>query len=1101
MPERLQTPAELAAAIRQAASQAHSEEDLRIGVEKLLEHFLEKYGIKRSKYETATRVDAQHGNLFIEYERPGKLARPAERQKSIAQITGYLLREATKYGQQATAALRKMRGVSLDGESIIFVRYIGKRSSTILKPAPAKRQLGFFPEAQAAEFYVSDLFPVGPESIETFLASLRALAREPLTPEALAETFGPKGKESIAAAVVTTLYNKLQNTSNRRVQTFFAEWQRIFGIVYGQDVGKAEADARAFAKLFGLPKAPELKPFLFCVHTYFALLMKLLCAEIMSLQQGALTASFLADLPSLTLDEFKRKLRHLEEGGLYRELGINNFLEADFFAWYLGNWDKRLGDSLRNLVRRLANFEAATPYLAPEQSRDLLKKLYQYLVPRKLRHDLGEYYTPDWLAEHLLNQLGYDGNLDKRLLDPACGSGTFLVLAVNRMRDWAATQEVPTPPETLARRILDNLCGFDLNPIAVIAARTNFLLAMGDLIRYARPIEIPIYMCDSVLTPAEYTEELFKDYKLPTVAGEFVIPREIVEQRQTEKLAALLEECVRTGYSDKEFVKRAEQKLEVKHEAALQLLAKLYRAIAKLEQEGRNGIWARFLKNAFAPIFKGKFDFVAGNPPWINWESLSDEYRRATWKLWDKYGLFSLKGHAARLGGGKKDFSMLFTYAAADNYLTGSGKLGFLVTQTAFHTKGAGAGFRRFTPRGTSPLKVLLAEDLVSVKPFEGASNWTGAIVLRKGEATSYPIEYVRWCKTKKGALSQEATLEMALQSCARTRLMARPVSDTDATSPWQIFSSVTATPLNKISGKSSYVAKAGITTWLDGVFWVRVLERRPDGLLLVENMPEMGKKNIGSPITASIEPELVHPFVRWEDIHRFSATAAHCILVTQDRKTRKGIEEPTMKSRAPHTFAYLKRFEHYLRKRSGFLKYFHPKRDPFYSVYNVSDDSFSPLKAIWKTMGTRIEATVLAPMDHPGLPPKVPFHKNTVMFIPLKELNEARYVVAVLNSLPVTFAAKSYSVSGGKGFGASSLLEHIAIPKFEPADSLHTNLARLSQRAHELAARLAANPADEDAKQQLAEVEDQVDRAAAQLWGLTDVELEEIRNALELLS
>jgi hypothetical protein len=101
-----------------------------------------------------------------------------------------------------------------------------------------------------------------------------------------------------------------------------------------------------------------------------------------------------------------------------------------------------------------------------------------------------------------------------------------------------------------------------------------------------------------------------------------------------------------------------------------------------------------------------------------------------------KYGLFSLKGHEARLGGGKKDFSMLFTYAATDSYLNGRDKLGFLITQTAFQTKGAGAGFRRFRIGGSTPLRVLAAEDLVRIKPFEGASNWTGLIVLQ-----TYPVQ------------------------------------------------------------------------------------------------------------------------------------------------------------------------------------------------------------------------------------------------------------------------------------------------------------------------------------------------------------------------
>ena len=53
----------------------------------------------------------------------------------------------------------------------------------------------------------------------------------------------------------------------------------------------------------------------------------------------------------------------------------------------------------------------------PHTTRDLLKKLYQKLMPKELRHNLGEYYTPDWLAERLLNMLGFEGNPDKCLFD------------------------------------------------------------------------------------------------------------------------------------------------------------------------------------------------------------------------------------------------------------------------------------------------------------------------------------------------------------------------------------------------------------------------------------------------------------------------------------------------------------------------------------------------------------------------------------------------------------------------------------------------------------------------------------------------------------
>jgi hypothetical protein len=54
------------------------------------------------------------------------------------------------------------------------------------------------------------------------------------------------------------------------------------------------------------------------------------------------------------------------------------------------------------------------------------------------------------------------------------------------------------------------------------------------------------------------------------------------------------------------------------------------------------------------------------------------------------------------------------------------------------------------------------------------------------------------------------------------------------------------------------------------------------------------------------------------------------------------------------------------------------------------------------------------------------------------------------------------------------------------------------SQRAHILAERIAACRDDPDAKQQLAEMEGEIDRAAASLWGLTDAELVQVRKALD---
>ena len=83
----------------------------------------------------------------------------------------------------------------------------------------------------------------------------------------------------------------------------------------------------------------------------------------------------------------------------------------------------------------------------------------------------------------MLKEADYDGNLDKRVLDPACGSGTFLVLAIKEMRNYAEEHFV-TDKSKLLRKIVGNVVGIDLNPLAVLAARANYVIALGDLIRY-----------------------------------------------------------------------------------------------------------------------------------------------------------------------------------------------------------------------------------------------------------------------------------------------------------------------------------------------------------------------------------------------------------------------------------------------------------------------------------------------------------------------------------------------------------------------------------------------------------------------------------------
>ncbi len=489
--------------------EAKTEEDLRIGFEKLLEPIRAELNLKSTpKYEKSVysgRSDAVHGQVIIEYEPPKSFSTKKNVDHAYNQIVNYLSDEAKE------TKLTQLVGVGFDGKQIFFVQYQDRNSKTIDK----------------TKFFIRGPYDFNPESARTFLIHLRALSRLPLTAENLAQKFGPQSE--LAPKIVSAFANALEYWGDQtHIRTFFNEWKRLFGIVYGEQFtgGHQEKEAEALLKLYKVGTETDFQELLFSVHTYFAFLMKLIAAELLTLRETSFGSSLASQLAHISDDELKRQLEDIENGGIYARKGITNFLEGDFFRWYLDSFESpELKEAIREIARGLSEFEPATSTLDPVSTRDLLKKLYQYLVPQEVRHRLGEYYTPDWLTELLLNEVGYDGNTLKRFLDPACGSGTFLVLAIQRAKEHG--QKEKWPPLEIVKRIVANIWGFDLNPLAVIAARTNYLFALGDLVNELPRVEIPIYLTDSVLTPTRTSSDLSGEFlKVSTSVGEFRVPSE-----------------------------------------------------------------------------------------------------------------------------------------------------------------------------------------------------------------------------------------------------------------------------------------------------------------------------------------------------------------------------------------------------------------------------------------------------------------------------------------------------------------------------------------------------------------------------------------------
>ncbi|HUT03912.1 MAG TPA: N-6 DNA methylase [bacterium] len=1025
---------------------ALTEEDLRVGVEKILGPILAGLGIKSApSYERLSteartvyqgRPDAVHGQVIIEYKRPGTFASDPAVQRAQDQLVDYMTAESAAFKTDPLGLLCRLVGVGIDGTSVFFVRYRQKANT---KVATIDRS-GFGRQGP---------YPLGPDTACTFLTYLRALSRLPLTAEHLADRFGPRSQ--IAQKAVSAFVDALANWRNEKVSVLFNEWRRLFGIVYGAELGpQALAPIEAVSQLYHVDKGAGVPDLLFSIHTYFALLMKLIAVELITLKESSFTASYSFQLTHTSSDQLVGQLTSMEDGGLYAKQGVTNFLEGDFFGWYLDALSPRLEEAIREVARGLSEFEPAMTAINPEPTRDLLKKLYQYLVPKDLRHKLGEYYTPDWLAELLLNETGYKGDTLQRLLDPACGSGTFIVLAIHRAKEYGLQHKEP-PLET-AKRIRANIWGFDLNPLAVIAARTNYLFALGDLLDVLPDLEIPIYLADSVLWP-ERTGQMQVNFrggeyiKLQTSVGEFHVPAVWIRDEGSllKRAAPLLKEMAKQDYTVGEAIARLKKEGLVfpPHE---QVIGNFFKDILELEKQGKNGIWALFLKNAFAPMNAPRFDFVVGNPPWIRWGYLSREYREGTLSMWKEYGLFSLKGHAARLGGGEKDFSMLFLYTAADYYLKKGGKLGFLITQEVFKSKGAGEGFRRFKLGDREPLGVLKGHDLVSVQPFEGAANKTAAIVLRKGRETRYPVPYTVWTRKKGvGRIPTNLKLAEARPLLNRIRLSARPMGSISGS--WQTISK-SQKRLGVIQGENAYRAFRGASTEPYGVFWVLCEHIFSNGDLLVHNIPAKGKREVPK-VQERVEADLVFPALPGRDIRRWQAIANQLIVMPQDPEKREPFPEKRMKEEWPRTYGYFTRFKDVLLSRGSRVVRELAERTAFYAMYGIGPYTVARYKTVWKRMANDLVAAVIS-QHKTSCGYKTVIPTDTTSFFPTNSEAEAHYLCAIINSTPVRDFIKSYS-SPGRGFGAPRVMTHVGIPKFDPQDATHQKLAKLSASLHEL--------------------------------------------------
>ena len=275
------------------------------------------------------------------------------------------------------------------------------------------------------------------------------------------------------------------------------------------------------------------------------------------------------------------------------------------------------------------------------EAEDVFRALYELLVDPDTRRKIGEYYTPLWIVKYIINEFNLKGRI---VLDPFCGSGTFLVATFYKKLD-----EGENIDEAYA-----SIVGFDINPLAVAVARAELILA------YLRnkgriPDEPPhIYHTDTFAAwfgggaiSIPEIESLFKsarDY-LKTlieylinfkiirhdITMEFLRSFSEIEKSLTKALRYAYQECKQESEPNEScLAELIDDYLVGLLERSKTYLAKIFLEHAKknklasnlaklITMYGGNSVWGLVLTSIYIPLILPhlKVDIIVTNPPWI----------------------------------------------------------------------------------------------------------------------------------------------------------------------------------------------------------------------------------------------------------------------------------------------------------------------------------------------------------------------------------------------------------------------------------------------------------------------------------------------------
>jgi methylase of polypeptide subunit release factors len=778
---------------------------------------------------------------------------------------------------------------------------------------------------------------------------------------------------------------------NPTYQVKFNEWDKLLAKAYGHSVARNQ---------------------LFLRHTYLSILAKLIAYTSLYKQKPK-----------------GQELRGILTGKAF--VNLTNLAEEDFFCWILmTSLESDAVELLQGLAQHLAVYDMT------KVNEDLLKELYENLVDSETKHDLGEVYTPDWLVELTLREADFKAG--QSLLDPACGSGTFLFTAIQLLREEGLAGE------KLVDEALNNIVGVDVHPLAVTIAKVNYVLALTpDLAGYKKTVVIPVYMANSLEAINPSGGQMVdisaggKDYfHIPTSMAEHPASLDKVidemgkytsgdEDMALEGFCSYLET---QGYQDWVYLWRNNLKI-----------------MRELVKQGRDTIWTFILKNYYRPAYlhRHPFDIVAGNPPWLSSRYITEpEYQAQVKKLAFSYGLVSKKEPKLFAD---IELATLFFALSVDAYLKKNGTIAFVMPRSALTGAKQHKRFQEFI-QGYSDISSCQLKKVLDAEAVSPLFNVPACILIAEKQGNfpkidrivldgTLPAKNVKWAIAK-------ADLQVSHEKIAADKLF-----------PPTLVPSLYLKTIRR--GADIYPRSLWFVQPVASAYGTNQAKPALETHSEAARTAKKPWQNIH--IKGDVEAQYLYATILGRQLLPFGYTDLSMVVIPiEDKPAGLSIINKEMAQGKGHSglYEWLKQVESLwsANKKTGNKSTIYQWLD--YIGKLTSQHPTGYCTVLYNTSGTNLASCVLSEHDKKikGIGAKS-FITDTDMYLyQSKSQAEVHYLCAFLNAPYVDEKIKPYQARGQ--WGARHIhrrpFEVVPIPKFDAKDERHQKLAELSKDCHQ---------------------------------------------------